>query len=320
LNGQPSISSLFRGMVMLGGLIAIPAIALFGSGLTEAARQFVQRQLGINAVSAATTLSEAPPFTPTVDRPSLSSQPLVPSAVAVPVAAPGAAIPSAGNPTMAVPALEIPQAVLPPTVQASVVQPSPLAFPQPAGMQNVVPTLNVAPPGTGAVQAIGYDVTRTGAGPSFVNPGASQEPAVQLASSVYESGANLVPVPRATGAVGQAGLPSAPATMEGGLPVDNTRRLMPLQATSGGDRPQVSVPAPFQDRFASMHQRLRESGATYCLLESWGPQSDLYRFHCKMSIGGSTNYTRSFEATDPDPLGAVAKVVEQVEQWRSGRP
>ena len=42
-------------------------------------------------------------------------------------------------------------------------------------------------------------------------------------------------------------------------------------------------------------------------------------FTVKWGLAASTNYTRSFESTDPDPLGAVAKVVEQVEQWRSVR-
>lgn len=316
MNGQSSISSVFRGMVMLGGLIAIPAIALFGSGLTDAIKQLVQRQLGINSVSAAATLSEAPLFMPAgASSPAPQTpapQPLAAAAIGAPVAP---TIPSPGNPTMAGAPVEMPTAARPPTVQPAPVPPAP-----PLGLQNVVPAINVAPPGTGVVQAIGYETIRPAPGPAFASLEATRDAPVQFASSVYESAANLVPVPRMAGAAGQTGLPGTPATVEVSPASDNTRRLLPLQETGGTERLQGPAGGISQDRFASMHFRLRQLGATYCLLESWGPQSELYRFHCKMGIGGSTNYTRSFEATDPDPLGAIAKVVEQVEQWRSGRP
>jgi hypothetical protein len=36
-----------------------------------------------------------------------------------------------------------------------------------------------------------------------------------------------------------------------------------------------------------------------------------------MSVAGSSNYTRHFEATDPDPLQAMGKVLAEVEAWRS---
>ena len=51
MDGKSSISAAFRGMVMLSGLIAIPAVALFGTGLSETVKQLVQRQFGINSVS-----------------------------------------------------------------------------------------------------------------------------------------------------------------------------------------------------------------------------------------------------------------------------
>jgi hypothetical protein len=71
------------------------------------------------------------------------------------------------------------------------------------------------------------------------------------------------------------------------------------------------------ERFTMIEQRLRELGATYFLLESWGSQGQLYRFYCKMAIGGNPNYNRYFEATDPDPIRVMAKVLGEVEAWRA---
>ncbi len=73
------------------------------------------------------------------------------------------------------------------------------------------------------------------------------------------------------------------------------------------------------DRFTLMERRLRELGATYYLLETWGNESEHYRFHCKMAIANNATHTRQFEATDTDPLRAMGRVVEQVEAWRTGR-
>jgi hypothetical protein len=73
------------------------------------------------------------------------------------------------------------------------------------------------------------------------------------------------------------------------------------------------------DRFSEMERKLRESGATYYLLETWGNDGQLYRFHCRMAVGDNPNYTRHFEATDRDALTAMAQVLERVEAWRAGR-
>jgi hypothetical protein len=73
------------------------------------------------------------------------------------------------------------------------------------------------------------------------------------------------------------------------------------------------------ERFTAMERKLREHGATYYLLETWGNEGELYRFHCKMAIGNNPNYTRHFEATDRDALRAMAQVLERVEAWRAGR-
>ena len=62
-----------------------------------------------------------------------------------------------------------------------------------------------------------------------------------------------------------------------------------------------------------------EYGATYYLLETWGNEGQLYRFHCRMAISNNPNYTRQFEATDRDALKAMSQVLERVEAWRTGR-
>ena len=79
------------------------------------------------------------------------------------------------------------------------------------------------------------------------------------------------------------------------------------------------MPVPAGDEFTAMQHRLRQLGATYYLLESWGSDGALYRFHCKMAIAGNSRYTRHFEATDREPLRAIGRVLRDVEQWRAGR-
>lgn len=78
-------------------------------------------------------------------------------------------------------------------------------------------------------------------------------------------------------------------------------------------------PAPL-DPFTAMERKLREYGATYYLLETWGNDGELFRFHCKMAIGNNPNCTRHFEATDHDALQAMSQVLTRVEAWRAGRP
>jgi hypothetical protein len=82
----------------------------------------------------------------------------------------------------------------------------------------------------------------------------------------------------------------------------------------------LEVPVPAADPFLQIQQRLRQLGATYYLLESWGDRQYLYRFYCKMAIGGNPAHTRQFEATDAEPLRAMAEVLRQVETWRAGWP
>jgi hypothetical protein len=81
----------------------------------------------------------------------------------------------------------------------------------------------------------------------------------------------------------------------------------------------VAGPADQPDRFTAMERKLREYGAIYYLLETWGNEGELYRFHCRMAIANNPSYTRHFEATDRDALKAMAQVLARVESWRAGR-
>jgi hypothetical protein len=84
------------------------------------------------------------------------------------------------------------------------------------------------------------------------------------------------------------------------------------------DAGDTSPTAAAGDRFIYVLDRLRELGAAYYLLEAWGSEAQRFRFHCKMVIGGNPGYTRQFEANDPDPLQAMARVLSDVEAWRAG--
>jgi hypothetical protein len=122
----------------------------------------------------------------------------------------------------------------------------------------------------------------------------------------------------------------------------NQANLLPQQALGGsGERFSTPasnvVPADYQsaveprinntaynsgqsdaNSFMTMQDRLRQLGATYYLLETWGNQRQFYRFYCQMAVGGNSSYTHYFEATNANPLAAMADVLRQIEAWRGG--
>ncbi len=81
----------------------------------------------------------------------------------------------------------------------------------------------------------------------------------------------------------------------------------------------VTPPPAQTDRFTYMECRLRDYGATYYLLERLVSGGERYRFFCQMPLASNPGHTRNFEATDTDPLRAMARVVEQVDASRTGR-
>jgi hypothetical protein len=64
----------------------------------------------------------------------------------------------------------------------------------------------------------------------------------------------------------------------------------------------------------AIQQRLRDLGAAYYALETWGAKGRLFRFHARMALGEGSNRLQHFEAVDADPVRAMAAVLRQVEQ------
>ncbi len=62
--------------------------------------------------------------------------------------------------------------------------------------------------------------------------------------------------------------------------------------------------------------RLRQLGATYFLLETWGEPSGGFRFYCKMPIGGNPQVTQPFQCIDGDAMTAMTQVLKEVEDWQ----
>ncbi len=89
--------------------------------------------------------------------------------------------------------------------------------------------------------------------------------------------------------------------------------------TAGNFRGEPEVAAPTADLFTRIRQRLRQAGVTYCRLETWGNEGNLYRFHCRLSLPGDPSAVRHFEATDADAIEAMKRVLGQVEAWQAER-
>jgi hypothetical protein len=118
---------------------------------------------------------------------------------------------------------------------------------------------------------------------------------------------------------GPARLPPAPPTSPMGT-ATGPAASVPGAEAAGRSVVHASGSAWQQpEDFAGMERKLRQHGAVYYLLETWGNEGELYRFHCRMAIANNPNYTRHFEATDRDALKAMAQVLSRVEAWRGGR-
>ena len=104
--------------------------------------------------------------------------------------------------------------------------------------------------------------------------------------------------------------PDGPSRLPNGPARDKV--FSPPTRTSRADETQ-----PSPDRFRVVERRLRQLGATYLLLETWGQQGQKYRFYCKVSIAGDSNDSRHFEATGTTALAAMKRVLGDVQAWRS---
>jgi hypothetical protein len=135
---------------------------------------------------------------------------------------------------------------------------------------------------------------------------------IAMVPSESNPGMNYYPSAGPSGVVPAAYI--APAAPMAGAPQAGTIPGTAATGTGG-----AGFGAAGTDRFTVLKDRLRDLGASYYLLETWGSQGQLFRFYCKVAVGGSPNYARYFEATDADPLRAMSAVLEQVEGWRAGR-
>jgi hypothetical protein len=238
---QSATAALFRALVMLACLVAIPLAAVVGKALPDLVTTLLDRQWPGRSTAASGPYDEAPPFDP-------------------------------GDSTLA------PLGFADGQTDLDRQQPVPWQLgPQPAGPAD--------PPGS-AVTPTSHEVP--------VGPPSS-------APVTWPSGAALSP-----------GLDGARPTMDAPGGPAAAGRL------PGSSDPPSRVPST-DERFTYIQDRLRQLGATYYVLESWGNQEHLYRFYCKVAIGGNPDYTCYFEATDSDPLGAMAQVLTQVEDWRAAR-
>lgn len=109
-----------------------------------------------------------------------------------------------------------------------------------------------------------------------------------------------------------------PTASGGQTPTTSSPRTLPGDVTLDAPCPAPPVPAA-SPAFSDIQQRLRELGATYYRLESWGNQQQLFRFQCEVALVGRPTLTQHFEATNGDPLQAMGKVLSEVEQWKSRR-
>jgi hypothetical protein len=102
----------------------------------------------------------------------------------------------------------------------------------------------------------------------------------------------------------QAGSDNQPVTIPNDIPVGIR-----------GER--VAIAEPSANQIEAAAARLRQLGARYYRLESWGEGPQMYHFCCDMPVADSADYTRCFEATHADPLQAIGEVQRQAENWRT---
>ncbi len=74
-------------------------------------------------------------------------------------------------------------------------------------------------------------------------------------------------------------------------------------------------PVESSDRLQRITAKLRELGASYYLLESWGKEVPTYRFYCQMESVEPARRKKSFEATETTPIRAMEVVLNDVVRW-----
>jgi hypothetical protein len=78
----------------------------------------------------------------------------------------------------------------------------------------------------------------------------------------------------------------------------------------------MPAPAGADGQFTAIQQRLRQLGATWYALETWGNEGR-FHFTCRVSVDGNPGLNRLFQASDAEAIQAMAKVLHDVERWKS---
>jgi hypothetical protein len=172
------------------------------------------------------------------------------------------------------------------------------------------------PPGTSA-QGFG------GAGLTTASPVVPVNYEVPLGTPPSQSTTfpqNRIAENRSFAAVGSGGLSHPPSGLEISASQQNGRAADkagdPSNPASGSSQLPSGASSSPDATIKYVHDRLKQLGATYYLLEPWGDRMDAFRFYCKVAIGGNPHVTRSFENVDRDPLKAMGTVLQQIEDWQ----
>jgi len=288
---QSSTTVALRAIIMLGCLVLIPLIALFGSSAPELVARFLDARLGRSTAPVSVSkhgVSDAPEFQSKTEPPLLASGP---ESVADPGVIPANAVTPSGAETPAgrnLPAVSVTPKVS--TTGTSAPGMSGPAIPGSGGLP-----LAALPPVVDPVPLNASPLDQDGLQPI---PRQGQTPAtVGLSAGLPAQGAQ--PNPNGIPPLGPGATPTQPTGSPTGV-------ISPPSASEGGT-------------FVLIQERLRDLGAVYYRLESWGSQQQLFRFQCEMAVQGSPGLTRHFEAVDGHPLLAMHKVLAEAESWQASR-
>ena len=319
---QSSTVLAFRALVMLTCLVLVPLAALFGTPLAGMLASAIGSRGGDSAAphAALSSAESAPPplFQSTTG---LTAAPATTANAATPTPPPSAQAPAPAAPAASV-------AVATPAAPAA-------ANAWPAGAPTAIGTALADMPAS-------LDATLSNASPTpTVDPAAAlaAHASTSLLNSASPIGANLPPSDAGvrTASTAPPAMPSYPNTgyaapppgafvspiATGAPPVASQPAAPPTTPPAVGGNAAAAPPTSdavrnARDRFTQIQEELRARGATYYLLETWGSDGSLYRFHCKMAVDGEAGYTRQFEATDGDPLRAMEWVLSEIAAWQRG--
>jgi len=268
-------------MVMLICLVVIPLAAVFGTTLPNLVSRLLDGRFDLASVLAVDTLSGRPASGPSHAR--HDTTPSLSAWESQPAGSPH-------EPMSTLPS-GWPASGSPPTVQSAAML---------AGHDSPADSAHMSPPPRAAVAW-----TDPAVEPARWNAsgrGLAVPPGLAAVASDHPAAPqpNLVPV-----------APKSPGPTS----------IRPVGLTGTSDDSPAASPETGQAsvQFAEVERQLRELGARYYLLETWGARAQYYRFHARMGMGSESGSVRYFEATDPDPLQAMVRVLDQVNSWQASQ-